>query len=453
MEYFSPEELTKQIGHDIDLWPIAITKELIDNALDACEAIPVTPLIIVTVEGDRISVADNAGNGLPESTLTRSQDYAVTVSNKAHYKSPLRGRQGNALKTVWAAPFVYNGGSETGGTGRIEVVTPFYAYEVTASLNRIAQEPRLTMTPLEREFVKNGTVVTVAWRRQAAGYFEGNIEDKEKRDFYKTALNLLKSYAVFNPHAGFTLCGNGETVEVAKPLIDGWQKWLPSEPTSPHWYDVDALSNLICAKITNDQGQQTIRDFVSEFRGLASTIRQKSIVTAADLERLRLDDLATRDRTALNTRAVERLLKAMCAKSRPVKARKLGVIGKESLTARLVEIEGVNSEGVQYFCEFAEGSEPAVIEIAFGIRQVPEVTEKAAIDEDAEYDDHTDGRNLRYGLNFSPTIKCPFTFVPYELQRLMVESTDPICMAIHAASAHIQFSDRGKAAVSGGVEG
>ncbi len=72
-----------------------------------------------------------------------------------------------------------------------------------------------------------------------------------------------------------------------------------------------------------------------------------------------------------------------------------------------------------------------------------------AMDDDAEYDS-TDGRNLRYGLNFSPTIKCPFTFVPYELQRLMVESTDPICMVIHAASAHIQFSDRGKAAVSGG---
>lgn len=104
MEYFSPDELTKQIGHDIYLWPIAITKELIDNALDACEAIPVSPQITVTVDGGRISVADNAGDGLPESTLTGSLDYNVTVSNKAHYKAPLRGRQGNALKTVWAAP-------------------------------------------------------------------------------------------------------------------------------------------------------------------------------------------------------------------------------------------------------------------------------------------------------------------------------------------------------------
>ena len=263
------------------------------------------------------------------------------------------------------------------------------------------------------------------------------------------ALNLLKSYAIFNPHAAFRLCANDETIEVSKPIIEAWQKWLPSEPTSPHWYDVEALSNLIGAKITNGQGQQSVRDFVSEFRGLASTVRQKNVVTSADLERLRLDDLITHDRTAINTAAVERLLRAMCNESKIVKAHKLGVIGQEALTARLIEIEGVNSESVQYFREFAEGPEPAVIEIAFGVRQVPTDPATDAMDDDAEYDS-TDGRNLRYGLNFSPTIKCPFTFVPYELQRLMVESTDPICMVIHAASAHIQFSDRGKAAVSGG---
>lgn len=461
LEYFSRDELGKQIGHDIEVWPLAITKELIDNALDACEAIPVPPQITVTVEGDRISVADNAGTGLPEDTLKDSQNYAVTVSNKAHYKSPLRGRQGNALKTVWAAPFVFNGGSEGGGEGRIEVVTPSYAYEVLASLNRIAQEPRLTMNVIERELVKSGTVVTVEWRRQIAGYSEDEAENARRLDFYKMALNLLQSYAIFNPHAGFTLCGNCQTVEVAKPLIEGWKKWVPSEPTSPHWYDLDALCNLIGAKITNGQGQQTVREFVSEFRHLSGTGKQKSVVAAAELERLRLDDLTTKDGTEINASAVKRLLEAMCAQSKPVRAKQLGVIGKQALTTRLVEIEGVNAEGVQYFIDYEEGREPAVIEIAFGVRQVDAETtldvsrivyDMFLSDENAEYD-QSDGRSLRYGLNFSPAIKCPFTFVPYELQRLMVESTDPICAVIHAASAHIQFSDRGKSAVSGRDEG
>lgn len=167
LEYFSPEELTKQIGHDIDHWPLAITKELIDNSLDACEAIPVSPLVTVTVGSERISVGDNAGPGLPEATLGDSQDYGVTVSNKAHYRSPLRGRQGNALKTVWAAPYVYNGGTN-GGQGRVQVVTPSFAYEIAASLDEIQQEPTLTQTLLERPFVKTGTTVTVNWQREVA---------------------------------------------------------------------------------------------------------------------------------------------------------------------------------------------------------------------------------------------------------------------------------------------
>lgn len=449
LEYFSQDELSKQIGHDIDVWPLAITKELIDNALDACEAIPVPPQIIVTVDGDRVSVADNA-NGLPEATLRASQDYSVTVSDKAHYKSPLRGRQGNALKTVWAAPFVYNGGCEGGGRGRVEIITPSYAFEVVASLNRIAQKPQVILTALNQPFVKTGTIVTVSWQRQVSSDLDDDEETDEKPNFYKTVLDLLQSYALFNPHAGFTLCGSGQSLEVAKPLIEGWQKWLPSDPTSPHWYTVETLTNLIGAKIYNGQERQTVREFVSEFSGLTSTLRQKRVVAAADLDRLRLENLETQDGTEINTVAVERLLKAMCAESKPVKAEKFGRIGEEVLTKRLIEIEGVNAESVRYGKMFKEGPEPAVMEMAWGIREIQNLPASIK-DDDLEFD-QADGRRLRFGLNYAPTIKCPFAYVPNRLQRLMIESSDPICMVMHAASAHIQFSDRGKAMVSGGDE-
>lgn len=445
LEYFSQDELSKQIGHDIDVWPLAITKELIDNALDACEAIHVPPLITVTVEGDRVSVTDNAGPGLKESTLRGSLDYTITVSDKAHYKSPLRGRQGNALKTVWAAPFVYNGGLEGRGEGRIEVITPSFAYQILASLDQIAEKPEIYVTVLDQPFVKTGTVVTVDWKRQISSYYDEDEDEDEKPDFYKEALDLLQSYALFNPHAGFTLCGNGQTVEIAKPLIEGWQKWLPSDPTSPHWYDVESLSRLIGAMISNDHGQQTVREFVSEFRGLTSTIRQKRVVTAADLERLRLCDLTTSDGKAMNTHAVERLLKAMCAESKMVKARQFGIIGREALSTRLIEIYGVNPESIRYDLKLAEGPEPAVMETILGIRQTKKETVR---DEDSEM--VSDGRRLQFGINFSPSLKVPFKSAPYALQRVMIESVDPIVLVNHAVSAHIQFSDRGKAAVSGG---
>lgn len=38
LEFFSEKELAMQIGYGTALWPLAIAKELTDNALDACEA-------------------------------------------------------------------------------------------------------------------------------------------------------------------------------------------------------------------------------------------------------------------------------------------------------------------------------------------------------------------------------------------------------------------------------
>jgi Holliday junction resolvase RusA-like endonuclease len=71
LEFFTVKELQMQIGHDRNWWPTALVKELIDNALDACETAGIAPEIAVTVEPDAVSVGDN-GPGLPRATLGRS---------------------------------------------------------------------------------------------------------------------------------------------------------------------------------------------------------------------------------------------------------------------------------------------------------------------------------------------------------------------------------------------
>src|SRR6516164_5018949 len=58
LEFFTQKELTMQIGHPVHLWPVALLKELNDNALDACEAIGVAPRIAVTVGHDFLTVQD-----------------------------------------------------------------------------------------------------------------------------------------------------------------------------------------------------------------------------------------------------------------------------------------------------------------------------------------------------------------------------------------------------------
>ena len=91
-------------GTELAEWPLVIVKELIDNALDACEEADISPEIMITVDECGIKVADN-GPGMPQETIKSVLDYAVRVSSREAYVSPTRGAQGNALKTIVGMPF------------------------------------------------------------------------------------------------------------------------------------------------------------------------------------------------------------------------------------------------------------------------------------------------------------------------------------------------------------
>ncbi|RPJ19272.1 MAG: hypothetical protein EHM35_20860, partial [Planctomycetaceae bacterium] len=49
LEYFSANELSMQLGADPHRWGLLLLKELLDNALDACEAAGIAPEIAVRV--------------------------------------------------------------------------------------------------------------------------------------------------------------------------------------------------------------------------------------------------------------------------------------------------------------------------------------------------------------------------------------------------------------------
>jgi hypothetical protein len=112
-EYCSEKELVAQTGHQSHAWPRVIIKELVDNAIDACEEAEIAPVIKVTIatgkHGKRIVVADN-GPGMPSATVAGIIDYNVRISSREAYISPTRGRQGNALKTI--LPMAYGQGRD-----------------------------------------------------------------------------------------------------------------------------------------------------------------------------------------------------------------------------------------------------------------------------------------------------------------------------------------------------
>ena len=135
MDFFTRKELTMQIGVESHRWGEAILKELIDNALDACEGNGIAPEIHITVTADRVAVRDN-GPGIPDHVIDGVLDYGVRISTNSAYVSPTRGQLGNALKCVVAAPFVLNGTH-----GVVEIEAHGKRHIIGIRLDPIRQEP------------------------------------------------------------------------------------------------------------------------------------------------------------------------------------------------------------------------------------------------------------------------------------------------------------------------
>jgi DNA topoisomerase VI subunit B len=426
LEFFTVEELRMQIGHGQPAWPVALLKELVDNALDACEAAGIAPEITVTVTQDSFAVQDN-GPGLPAATLKRSLDYTVRVSDKAHYVAPTRGQLGNALKCLWAAPFV-----ATGQQGQVEVTANGQKHIITVGLDHIAQRPALDHTTVENGTVKNGTSVQVHWP-QVASYLDGTaggIFYKASPNHYDcpTAETLLRNYAALNSHVTFTYIREGRQPITWHSSDPACRKWTAGDKTSPHWYTPDRLRGLIAAYIAAERegGRAlSVRDFVAEFRGCSATGRLKEIVAALSLARAPLAALVANG--DVDQAQVSRLLQAMQGAVKPVKPETLGVIGEKHLRQRLAACCAEETIAYRAARGLVENM-PYVLELAFGVRKA---TAWGA-------------RDVVAGINWTPTIQMPVAELHDVLGAARVDLGDPIVLLVHLATPRVSFTDRGK---------
>lgn len=419
MEYFTEKQLTQQIGCRSEHWPLALLKELIDNALDAGELAGVAPHISVTVETDALSVEDN-GPGLPVTVIEGSLNYAARISDKANYVSPTRGQLGNALKCVWAAPFVIDGEN-----GSVEIHSQGERHLIEVSLDRIAQRPLIKRTSEPLPIVKKGTFVKMRYP-SIASYLTG----APKPFLYKkTARQLVEEYAAFNPHATFTITEPNESAHMKATSAD-WRKWKADVPTSPHWYSVERLRTLIAAYVTHDRltsHNRTVRELVSEFAGLTGSAKQKAVTQKAGLSGS-LADLVEGDDIA--AAKVERLLVAMQEESRPIKPSALGVLGESHLREHMTTQRHVARDSIRYKkIDGIESGLPFVIEAAFGVF-------------DKEFQECR--RDLCVGLNFSPALLNPMRQLQEIAGEFRIDYDDPICVIVHLACPRIDFEDTGK---------
>jgi DNA topoisomerase VI subunit B len=435
MEFCTLRELQNQTGHSVGDWPLVVLKELMDNALDACEEAEVAPVISITVEPGSITIQDNA-NGIETDTIKSILDYTIRVSSREAYVSPTRGAQGNALKTILAMGYVLDrerdGNAEPIGVTVIE--SRSVKHRIEFGVDHINNQPKITHTTAPSP-ISVGTKINVEWPRRER-WLEW-AEDRFKR--------LAESYVWFNPHLSLRGVWNGgEFINVAA-TNPNWDKWRPRNPTSAHWYDESRLQRYLAAHVARDRDlgrHRTVRDFIAEFRGLSGTAVQRKVLNEVGCSHQSLARFFGVDQ--VNRSGITKLLAAMRKHTNPVKPKHLGVIGEEHLKLRFLAAGG-SAETFKYQRRHGATDDgiPYIVEVAFGLHESG-LTERAG----------AASRKLITGANWSVGINNPFRAfgrtgegLENTLAKLRTDATQPVICALHLASAYIQYADRGKSSI------
>ena len=204
----------------------------------------------------------------------------------------------------------------------------------------------------------------------------------------------------------------------------------------PHWYTPQTLRDLIAAYVAEERRSgekvKTVRAFVSEFRGLSSTIKQKEITRS--WSGVYLQDLVKDD--DINMEFVEKLLADMKSASKPAQPSVLGIIGKEHMTQWLVRHGRGAEKSITYRRTMntdKENGMPYVIEIGFAVQK--------------ESKDGERGRIQRTGMNWSPALGNPIPTLTEQISEARIDPHDPISLVVHLARPRFEFVDRGKTRV------
>ncbi len=395
-DYFRAKELEKMMGQPRDKFAAVVLKELVDNALDACETVGVAPEVRVKtrVEGayTTLTVSDSAG-GIPPDAVRRIIDYNTKTSDKSAYRSPTRGAQGNALKTVIGIPHAL------GSREPVVVEARGVRHEIKP---RVLPGGDVRMDHDETAVPSGiGTSVTVTLPT------EGRELDV---DYWGRA------FALVNPHAS-VMWQKGDERDVWRwsksaqiyKLGGDFRKIVPTDPIPAHWYDVESLAQLIGAhnaRARDGAKDLPLGEFIrNNFRGLASTKKAKDVARYLPGISHLLD-------FEEQPGAVPVLLSAMQGLSTPPTHNVLGAVGREHFEQCFEEWYGVE----RFWYKHVKGE-------MYGL---PYRFEAAAAET------RWPGE-LFTTVNYSPTFDDPFAKVALQVGGEVVHGLEDYLVAAHAS--------------------
>lgn len=429
------------------MFAAVVLKELLDNALDACETAGVAPEVDIAVDDMVggplvIEVSDNAG-GIPPEMVAEILDFDIRVSDKSPYASPTRGQQGNAWKTILGIPYAL------GGRDPVVIEAQGVRHTLRAGLDP-AEEVVLDHEGKEIAPTQGTTVrVTLPPTGQV---FEPEL--------------WVRGAALYNPHALLRLSYQGDWVgetleEMYKPTVrelEKFNKVKPKDLTSAHWYDTAALEKLIYTHIKDarDGGRDLpLGEFIRQFRGLKRPERAKAVRTALTFSVNRLSDFAEMAEERRRW-AIQELLVHMQGASEPPTYRVLGKLGREHFRVRFDEMYEL-VDPARFWYQNVEGTQygmPYRFEVALAETEDP--------------------GHLFTGINYSPAFGDPFGemlfrtevsstiglknllkqlhVLPYEsiwatYGREIDEEQPHTVVAIHFISPVVRYKDLGKSTI------
>jgi DNA topoisomerase VI subunit B len=436
-EYFDARQLSALVGVSQDEFASVCLKELVDNSLDACETAGVSPVVGVKVEREddlmRLSVSDN-GPGIPAEVVRKVLDYNVRVSDKAAYRSPTRGAQGNALKTIIGIPYAL------GSREPLVVEAQGICHRIKPWVDP-AGAVHFDYTSAEMLLQADGTTVSLEMP-------SGGVVDEDNylaQDF--DPLHWVRSFAAFNPHATVSYqakSDGSEEAEIYKSTHEGpLKKYVPSQPTSPHWYRTESLKVLVFSHIGHARkgGRDLpLGEFVRQFQGLTSTAKARSVLKEMGEGFTHLSDFEG------NEGKVADLLAAMQAATKEPKAKALGFVGKEHFETFFERVYGSVIENTYVR---KSGTLPSGLPLTFEFAL-------ATLDEPG---------HLYCGINFSPTFGDPLegttvagpefrarglqgflsqAYALPETERAWYMTPASVAVAAHIVTPAPLFFDRGK---------
>ena len=367
LDVYSYDGLIKNVASRRLLY-VSVIKELIDNALDAKAQ---TVNISLIEESDSLILTISSDTTFFRRAISATFASFDSFTSTKFRKLPTRGTLGNALKVVCGAPYAlaqkYNQGTPA---VLLTIRTPEGLHKILPPKNEGDSDPVLEFSD---EPTSPMTEIAIKLPYVASESYAPPLS--YTRDF------LIPEYFVFNPWVKFTQRIGKESVEYA-PIA----KARPYEVTRPsiHWFGIRDFTRLISELAENipREGELSIRDFVSGFRGFSAPDSQRNILQSLGIGNISLVSLASDDEKIKN------LYDEMKLKSAAPEPETLGHLGKDAISAALKQIFPGMSESVFYQC-----SRKSVEE---GDHQIPYVIEAAVARLDEPY------LYQFYGLNNSP---------------------------------------------------